>query len=267
MNCPDGLFLDSYPGAIMQIMTNLIMNSLIHGFADGRPGEISISVEPVGDNVALTYRDTGMGMDREQKERIYDPFYTTTRGSGGTGLGMNIVYNLVTQTLKGSILLETSPGQGVVFILSLPKDPDSAAALPDTACSGLIRVQGLRQSGHEIPDFIAYPPVDRQDIVFIRHFRAQARRIVKAPVHTPDLPWKEGAGFICMSAQRDHHLEILVRQFVQGFGRMSAHVHSGLFHDAHGMGVHAMALDARGAGLHFSFFQVSGPAFGHLAAA
>lgn len=124
MDCPEGLMLDSYPGAIMQIMTNLIMNSLIHGFADGLPGEIFVSVESAGDNVVLAYRDTGVGMDREQKERIYDPFYTTTRGSGGTGLGMNIVYNLVTQTLKGSILLETSPGQGAIFILTLPRDPD-----------------------------------------------------------------------------------------------------------------------------------------------
>ena len=124
MDCPDGLSLDSYPGAIMQIITNLVMNSLIHGFADGRPGEISIKVEQTGENVVLTYRDTGIGMDREQKERIYDPFYTTTRGSGGTGLGMNIVYNLVTQTLKGSIMLESSPGQGAVFFLTLPRDPD-----------------------------------------------------------------------------------------------------------------------------------------------
>jgi signal transduction histidine kinase len=128
MDCPEGLMLDSYPGAIMQIMTNLIMNSLIHGFADGLPGEIFVSVEAAGDNVVLAYRDTGVGMDQEQKERIYDPFYTTTRGSGGTGLGMNIVYNLVTQTLKGSILLETSPGQGAIFILTLPRDPDRVVA-------------------------------------------------------------------------------------------------------------------------------------------
>lgn len=130
MDCPDDLILDSYPGAIMQIMTNLIMNSLLHGFADGRPGEISIKVEPAGENVLLTYRDTGVGMDREQKERIYDPFYTTTRGSGGTGLGMNIVYNLVTQTLKGSIMLETSPGKGALFVLTLPCDPDRVEAAP-----------------------------------------------------------------------------------------------------------------------------------------
>lgn len=127
MACPEGLTLDSYPGAIMQIMTNLIMNSLIHGFADGLPGEIFIEVETVEDAVSLSYRDTGVGMDKEQRDRIYDPFYTTKRGSGGTGLGMNIVYNLVTQTLKGSIVLETSPGQGAVFLLTLPKDPDRAA--------------------------------------------------------------------------------------------------------------------------------------------
>ena len=133
MECPEGLTLDSYPGAIMQIVTNLIMNSLIHGFADGLPGEIFINVESVGDAVALSYRDTGVGMDKEQRDRIYDPFYTTKRGSGGTGLGMNIVYNLVTQTLKGSILLETSPGQGAVFLLTLPRDPDQTA---EAAASG-----------------------------------------------------------------------------------------------------------------------------------
>jgi signal transduction histidine kinase len=113
----------------MQIMTNLVMNSLVHGFSDGLPGEIFIKVESVGDDVALSYRDTGVGMDKEQRERIYDPFYTTRRGSGGTGLGMNIVYNLVTQTLKGSILLETAPGQGAVFLLTLPRDPDKAEAV------------------------------------------------------------------------------------------------------------------------------------------
>jgi signal transduction histidine kinase len=125
VDCPDDLSMDSYPGAIMQIMTNLIMNSLIHGFADGRPGEIFIKAESVGYDVVVSYSDNGAGMDAEQKERIYDPFYTTRRGSGGTGLGMNIVYNLVTQTLKGSILLETSPGQGAVFLLTLPSDPDT----------------------------------------------------------------------------------------------------------------------------------------------
>jgi len=130
MDCPEGLMLDSYPGAIMQIMTNLIMNSLIHGFADGLPGEIIVHVESAGQDIVLTYRDTGVGMDREQKERIYDPFYTTTRGSGGTGLGMNIVYNLVTQTLKGAILLETSPGQGAIFKLTLPMDPDHVVSEP-----------------------------------------------------------------------------------------------------------------------------------------
>jgi signal transduction histidine kinase len=129
VDCPEGLTLDSYPGAIMQIMTNLVMNSLVHGFSDGLPGEIFIKVESVGDDVALSYRDTGVGMDKEQRERIYDPFYTTRRGSGGTGLGMNIVYNLVTQTLKGSILLETAPGQGAVFLLTLPRDPDKAEAV------------------------------------------------------------------------------------------------------------------------------------------
>lgn len=130
VSCPDNVLLNSYPGAIMQILTNLIMNSLTHGFADGRVGEIDILVEDAGDNVVLSYRDTGVGMNKEQRERIYDPFYTTRRGSGGTGLGMNIVYNLITQTLKGAVVLDTSPGNGVFFVITIPKDPNKPAALP-----------------------------------------------------------------------------------------------------------------------------------------
>lgn len=131
MECPERIELNSYPGAIMQIMTNLIMNSLIHGFADGRPGEIFLIGSRLDEtHVQLVYRDTGVGMDQEQKERIYDPFYTTRRGSGGTGLGMNIVYNLITQTLKGTIHLETSPGQGAYFQLTLPVDPDHVSSSP-----------------------------------------------------------------------------------------------------------------------------------------
>lgn len=124
IDCPEEVVFHSYPGAFMQIVTNLIMNSLIHGFADGRSGEISIAVRDMGETARLEYRDSGVGMNQQQRERIYDPFYTTNRGAGGTGLGMNIVYNLVTQTLKGSIALDSAPGQGVCFVITVPKDPD-----------------------------------------------------------------------------------------------------------------------------------------------
>lgn len=130
IDCPPGIVMHSYPGAIMQIIANLVMNSLIHGFADGRAGEIFILVEDAGENVVLSYRDTGVGLNREQRERIYDPFYTTRRGSSGTGLGMNIVYNLITQTLKGSVILDSSPGNGVFFVITLAKDPDHASPAP-----------------------------------------------------------------------------------------------------------------------------------------
>lgn len=123
-DCPACLTMNSYPGATMQILTNLVMNSLIHGFPEGQSGEIEIIVEDAGENVVLSYRDSGVGMDKEQRERIFDPFYTTRRGTGGTGLGMNIVYNLITQTLKGAIVLDSSPGNGVFFVITLPKDPD-----------------------------------------------------------------------------------------------------------------------------------------------
>ena len=113
----------------MQIVVNLVGNSLVHGFIDQQPGEIFLTVSSVSDTqIRIMYRDTGVGMAEEQKERLYDPFYTTQRGADRAGLGMNIVYNLITQTLKGTIHLKASPGQGVLFTLMLPVDPDQAAS-------------------------------------------------------------------------------------------------------------------------------------------
>ncbi|NLV97478.1 MAG: response regulator [Desulfovibrionales bacterium] len=129
LECQECLKLYSYPGAVMQIVVNLVSNSLVHGFIDQQPGEIFLTVSLVSDTqVRIVYRDTGVGMAEEQKERLYDPFYTTQRGADRAGLGMHIVYNLITQTLKGTIHLQASPGQGVLFTLMLPVDPDLAAS-------------------------------------------------------------------------------------------------------------------------------------------
>jgi signal transduction histidine kinase/ligand-binding sensor domain-containing protein len=120
IDCPVPLQLNTYPGALYQIISNLVMNSLIHGFEPGRPGAITIAVERVGEQVRLRYRDNGQGMSDAVRLQIFEPFFTTRRGQGGSGLGMHVVYNLVTQLLKGSIRVESVPDVGTLFEILLP---------------------------------------------------------------------------------------------------------------------------------------------------
>ncbi|SMF36873.1 cache domain-containing protein [Desulfovibrio gilichinskyi] len=120
ITCPDDLFLDTWPGAFMQIFSNLIINSLLHGFDGVEAGNIVIRAEVNDENLVLHYSDDGNGMAEENVSKIFEPFFTTRRGSGGTGLGMNIVYSLVTSRLGGSISCTSGPGQGTAFIIKLP---------------------------------------------------------------------------------------------------------------------------------------------------
>jgi signal transduction histidine kinase len=115
-----GIEIDSFPGSLSQIVTNLVMNSVIHAFEEGVAGRISIHIEKDDDQIILTYADNGIGVDEENLAKIFDPFFTTKRGFGGTGLGMHIVYNLVTQQLKGLIKCESRLGKGVRFIITVP---------------------------------------------------------------------------------------------------------------------------------------------------
>ena len=124
--CEDNIELNSFPGAFSQILNNLIMNSLIHGFQGMEKGAITVDISREGKDILFIYRDNGRGMNEEQKEKVFDPFFTTMRGKGGTGLGMSIVFNLITQTLKGGIECESSPGNGVVFIMKFPEHWENA---------------------------------------------------------------------------------------------------------------------------------------------
>jgi response regulator RpfG family c-di-GMP phosphodiesterase/signal transduction histidine kinase len=110
--------LNSNPGIFSQTITNFIMNSFIHAFDENEYGKIKISafVENKNDLV-LIYEDNGKGLDDEQKAKIFDPFFTTNRANGGSGLGMNIVYNIVTNKLGGTIEVESEKGKGIKFIL------------------------------------------------------------------------------------------------------------------------------------------------------
>jgi len=120
VTCEDGWQMMTYPGALSQVISNLVINSLIHGFPEDQEGGITIEVVPIDNGYILTYRDTGKGMSAENRERVFDPFFTTRRGDGGSGLGLHIVHNVITQVLKGRITLSTEPGQGVEFAVTLP---------------------------------------------------------------------------------------------------------------------------------------------------
>lgn len=121
IDVPDAIEISSYPGAFSQIITNLVMNSLIHAFPEGSSGSIKISIVDCDENLTLHYRDDGVGMSREDLQRVFDPFFTTRRGSGGSGLGMHIVYNLITQQLHGKISIDSVLGEGVHVVIQVPR--------------------------------------------------------------------------------------------------------------------------------------------------
>jgi signal transduction histidine kinase len=120
IDCPEDIVLDSYPGAFSQILTNLIMNALIHGFEERDTGEIIIIARQHRNSLHLSFADDGKGMNEDECSRVFEPFFTTKRSQGGTGLGLHIVYNLVTQTLRGTIECESVPGTGTRFIMNIP---------------------------------------------------------------------------------------------------------------------------------------------------
>lgn len=120
IECSETIEITTFPGAFSQIITNLVMNSLIHAFEKQEQGEIRIHILQKNDTLIFTYQDNGRGIPEEHLVKIFDPFFTTRRSEGGSGLGMYIVYNLVTQKLKGVIHCQSQPGEGVRFTLVLP---------------------------------------------------------------------------------------------------------------------------------------------------
>ena len=124
VDVPHDLEFDSYPGSMSQVLSNLIGNALLHGF-DGRDtGAINIRARRSAEGSAtLEFRDDGVGMTSGTLHKIFDPFFTTKLGQGGSGLGMNIVYNIVTGVLRGTIRVEAEPGKGTCVTLDLPLDP------------------------------------------------------------------------------------------------------------------------------------------------
>lgn len=121
-DCPEGLTVDSYPGALSQILTNFIVNSLQHAYQPDQAGRLNIRVTLLSDDtIRLIYSDDGKGVPPELQSKIFDPFFTTQRGNGGSGLGLHIVYNAVYQTLKGRLQMHSAFAQGTMFTLHFPR--------------------------------------------------------------------------------------------------------------------------------------------------
>ncbi len=113
--------VESYPGAIAQIVTNLAINSLTHAYQPGEKGQLCFQITQEQDKVTIQYSDDGCGIPPENLNKIFEPFFTTARNQGGTGLGLHIVYNLVTQKLQGKIDVKSGVNLGTIFIIALPK--------------------------------------------------------------------------------------------------------------------------------------------------
>lgn len=122
VECPESIKLYGTPGLLEQVLTNLITNSVTHGFDDGKcPGHIVIKAEQTPEQrLSVDYRDDGVGMTEQVRRKIFEPFYTTRRDRGGSGLGLYVTYNIVTQQMAGNIQITSSPGAGCRFLIDCP---------------------------------------------------------------------------------------------------------------------------------------------------
>jgi PAS domain S-box-containing protein len=120
LSCPDGIIFTTNPGSLYQVLSNLMMNITLHAYDEGEKGQIFISAHLLGNNIEIIVRDTGKGIPAENLPKLFDPFFTTRRHKGGTGLGLHISFNLVTQALGGFIRAESKLGEGTQFVITIP---------------------------------------------------------------------------------------------------------------------------------------------------
>ncbi|HEU0083435.1 MAG TPA: PAS domain S-box protein [Bradyrhizobium sp.] len=122
IECAPNLMMNSYPGPYGQVLTNLFLNSVAHAFPQGKSGTVEIKVREYDkDNVEILFSDNGIGMSLDVRRRAFDPFFTTRRDQGGTGLGLHIVYSIVTNRLGGRLDLDSQPGGGTQVRIILPR--------------------------------------------------------------------------------------------------------------------------------------------------
>lgn len=120
VDCSPDIEMDSYPGALAQIVTNFIINSLMHAYTEKSEGVVDLEICKKEENIIFVYRDDGHGIPEEHMGKIFDPFFTSKRGQGGTGLGLNIVFNTVTQKLGGTVHCTSQLGKGTEFTITMP---------------------------------------------------------------------------------------------------------------------------------------------------
>jgi PAS domain S-box-containing protein len=134
VDIPESLALESYPGALGQILLNLLENAHRHAFSDGDTGEIRIAtIASAPGKIQINFSDNGKGIAAEDLARIFDPFFTTQLGQGGSGLGLSIVYRLATQVLGGRIRASSQPGKGTMLVLDIPTDAPAQEPLSSGA--------------------------------------------------------------------------------------------------------------------------------------
>ncbi len=121
INIEDNIEMDSFPGAIEEIINSLVKNSISHGFKKRSCGKITLTVTVLGNTVTFVYSDDGVGINKENLKKIFDPFFTTTLGQGSNGLGLHIIHNIVTAILGGSINVLSMVGSYTKFTLTIPK--------------------------------------------------------------------------------------------------------------------------------------------------
>ena len=130
LTCEPGLVMTSLPGPFGLVLSNLVINSAVHGFADGKTGTISFEARSLGDDdVEIVLSDNGCGMSPQTRRQAFDPFFTTRRHEGATGLGLHIVHSMVVDRLEGRLTLTSEPGMGTTIRLLLPRsiglEPDA----------------------------------------------------------------------------------------------------------------------------------------------
>lgn len=128
IECDESLFVHCRPGALVQVMTNLLMNSIVHGFEHIDEGSVLITANTIGSKVHIRYQDDGKGMSQKSLAKLFEPFFTTKRGEGGSGLGAHLVYILVTQGLKGEISVASEINEGLTYDFTFPLSAEEDAS-------------------------------------------------------------------------------------------------------------------------------------------
>ncbi|NRA69699.1 MAG: sensor histidine kinase [Gammaproteobacteria bacterium] len=121
VNCEDIIIVRCRAGALSQIFTNMILNSLIHAFETTPQGKITFTLTQNEQSICIHYEDNGVGISSENLQQLFEPFFTTKRGQGGSGLGTHILYNIVTQSLKGTITAQSEQNQGLSYHIKFPR--------------------------------------------------------------------------------------------------------------------------------------------------